>query len=429
MLTVVLVFFGQALQGQQYSQVDRFAQELETTIIDLRRSFHQFPELSNREFETSKTLASIMTKMGFTVETNVAKTGVIAVLDTGKPGPTVGLRADMDALPVTETSGLPFASKVVSEYQGEKVGVMHACGHDAHMAMLIGAANIIKRMIGDLGGKVVFIFQPAEEGAPAGEEGGAALMIKEGILEKYGIDVIFGQHIRSTIDLGKIHYKTGGIMASADRFRIKVTGKQTHASRPWNGVDPITVSAQMILALQNIVSRQMNIAEEPVVISIGKINGGIRHNIIPESIDMEGTLRTLDPEMRLDVIERMQKTVESIAMSAGATAELVFDQSLPVTNNNLELTRAMLPSLAASVGEQNLIVTRASTGAEDFSFFAEKVPSLYYLLGAKPKDISVIDAGKHHSPDFYIDESAFVLGMKTMANLALDYLQKFNDQK
>lgn len=412
-----------SLYGQQYAQVDSYARELEKTIIDLRRSFHQFPELSNREFETAKKIAAVMNQMGFQVDTNIAKTGVVAVLDTGKPGPTVALRADMDALPITENTGLPFASKVRTSFEGQEVGVMHACGHDAHMAMLIGAANIIKRMSAELSGKVVFIFQPAEEGAPAGEEGGAELMVKEGIIERYGIDVVFGQHIRSKLDAGAIYFKTGGIMAGANRFQITVKGKQTHASRPWNGVDPITVSAQIIQALQNIVSRQMDITKEPVVISVGKIQSGIRNNIIPEECTMVGTIRVLDEDMRKDVHERVIRTATAIAESAGATAEVIIDQELPVTVNDLELTKAMLPSLAASVGEQNLLVTKAKTGAEDFAFFAQKVPSLYFLLGGKPKDVSVFDAGAHHSPDFYIDESSFLIGMKAMANLAIDYLK------
>lgn len=416
-----MAFHGVA---QHYPVVDQLAQELEPTIIELRRSFHQFPELSNREFETSKKIADIMQKMGFQVETGVAKTGVIAVLDTGRPGKTVALRADIDGLPITERTGLPFASKAIGEYEGNSVGVMHACGHDAHTAMLIGAAGILNRMKSQLNGKVIFIFQPAEEGVPEGEEGGARLMVKEGVLQRYGVDVIFGLHIRSVFDVGTIRYKVGGILAAANTFKIKVKGKQTHGSSPWGGVDPITVSAQIIMGLQTIVSRQMNLTEEAVVISIGKINSGVRFNIIPEELEMEGTIRTLDEDMKAEVFRRMQRTVQSIAESAGASAELVIDEGLPVTFNDPELTRKMLPSLFASAGENNVHVSKAVTIAEDFSVFAREVPGLYFLLGAKPLDIPALEASQHHTPDFFIDESSFVLGMKSLSNLAIDYLKQ-----
>ncbi len=409
-------------QNDHYTIVDQYAKELESTIIDLRRSFHQFPELSNREFDTSKKIADIMTKMGFQVETGIAITGVVAVLDTGRPGPTVALRADIDGLPIIEDTGLPFASKAIGEYLGEEVGVMHACGHDAHIAMLIGAANIIKRMSSTLNGKIVFVFQPAEEGPPPGEEGGAALMIKEGLIEKYGIDVFFGQHIRSNYELGTIRYKVGGIMAAANKLTIKVKGEQTHGSRPWNGVDPIVVSSQIVMGLQTIVSRQMDITNEPVVISVGKINGGIRNNIIPEEVEMVGTIRTFDTLMLNDIKEKIRRTAINIAKSAGAEVEVLIEDGYPVTENDALLTRAMLPSLYASIGENNVIVSRASTGAEDFSFYAQKVPSLYYLLGAMPKGTSIFEASKHHSPGFYIDEAALIYGVKSLTNLAIDYL-------
>lgn len=426
-----LVFGINALSSQDshYSLVDRYAQELESTIIGLRRNFHQFPELSNREFETSKKIAEIMTNMGFQVETGVAKTGVVALLDTGRPGPTVALRADIDGLPVTEVPNVGFASKQRSTYNGEEVGVMHACGHDMHTAMLIGSANIIKRMSGELNGRVVFIFQPAEEGPPPGEEGGAKLMVKEGVLEKYNVDVIFGQHVRSMVDVGTIRYKVGGMMASANRFVIKIKGKPSHGSAPWSSVDPITVSSQVIIGLQTIVSRQMDISKEPVVISVGMINGGVRHNIIPEEVEMVGTIRTLDPEMQAEVHERIRRVVNNIAESAGATAEIEIGEGIPVVMNNPELTRKMLPSLYATVGENNVIVSKAVTIAEDFSYFAQEVPGLYLLLGAKPKEMSVIDASQHHTPDFYIDEKAIVPGMKAMANLAIDYLKTHSKEK
>ena len=411
------------VQAQQYSKVDAYAREVEKTVIDLRRNFHQYPELSNREFETSKKIAQIMTQMGMQVETGIAHTGVVAVLDTGRPGPTVGLRADMDALPITEDTGLPFASKAKGEYLGEEVGVLHACGHDAHMAMLIGAASVINKMKNELSGKVVFIFQPAEEGAPPGEEGGAELMIKQGIMEKYGIDVIFGQHVRTVYDAGTIHFKVGGIMAAANKLTIVVKGKGTHGSRPWRGVDPVTVSAQIILGLQTIVSRQMDITNEPVVISIGKINAGVRNNIIPEEVTMVGTIRTFDTLMQRRVHEKIIKTAQSIAESAGAEAEVTIERGYPVTVNDADLVRNMIPSLYGSAGEDNVIIAKASPGAEDFSYFAQRVPGLFYFLGIKPKDISVFDASAHHSPGFYLDESALILGVKTLSNLAVDYLK------
>jgi len=426
-LTALLINGVVYTQDNQYSLVDRYAQELEKTIIDLRRNFHQFPELSNREFKTAQKIADIMTQMGFKVETGVAKTGVVAVLETGKPGPVVALRADIDGLPITENPQVTFASKERAEFQGEEVGVMHACGHDAHTAMLIGAANIIKRLSGSFGGKVVFIFQPAEEGAPPGEEGGASLMVKEGVLERYGVDVMFGLHIRSMIDVGTIRYKVGGMMASANRFVIKIKGKPSHGSAPWSGVDPVTVSAQVVMGLQTIVSRQMDISREPVVISVGKITGGVRNNIIAEEVEMVGTIRTLDPEMQIEVLDRIRRTVMHIAESAGASAEINIEEGIPVVVNNPELTRAMLPSLYNSAGEKNVIVTKAVTIAEDFSFFAQEVPALYFLLGAKSRDISSLEASQHHTPDFYIDESSFVLGMKSLANLAIDYLKQNKD--
>ena len=422
-LILICLFLIQTVSGQNYSEVDRYAKEVEKTVIDLRRSFHQFPELSNREFETAKKIAQIMTQLGFKVETGIAHTGVVAVMDTGRPGPTVGLRADMDALPITEDTGLPFASTAKGEYLGEEVGVMHACGHDAHMAMLIGAASVINKMKDKLSGKVVFIFQPAEEGAPPGEEGGAELMVKQGIMEKYGIDVVFGQHVRTVYDSGTIHFKVGGIMAAANKMTIVVKGEGTHGSRPWRGVDPVTVSAQIILGLQNIVSRQMDITNEPVVISIGKIQGGLRNNIIPDEVTMVGTIRTFDTLMQRQVHAKIIKTAKSIAESAGATADVRIESGYPVTVNDAALVREMIPSLYGSAGEQNVRIAKASPGAEDFSYFAQKVPGLFYFLGIKPKDISVFDATNHHSPGFYVDETALVTGVKTLSNLAIDYLQ------
>ena len=423
-LLCVLVSTNMYSQETNYKQVDQFAKEIEKTIIDLRRSFHQNPELSNREFKTAENIADIMLKMGFKVDTGIAKIGVVAVLDTGRPGPIVGLRADIDGLPVTERTPVPFASTVTSEFLGEKVGVMHACGHDTHIAMLIGAAHVLNKMKNQLTGKVVFVFQPAEEGAPPGEEGGAELMVKEGLIDTYGIDVMFGQHISSGLDVGKIRYRVGGIMAAVNRMVIKVKGKQTHGSRPWSGVDPITTSAQIIMGLQTIIRRQTELTKEAAVISIGKIKGGLRSNIIPEEVEMIGTIRTLDKGMQKDIHEKIRRTVINIAESAGAVAEVTIEKGYPITYNNPELTRSMIGSLYNAIGEENVMITAASTGAEDFSFFAQEVPGMFYFVGGKPLDVSEFDAAPHHTPDFFIDESGLIVGVKGFAALTLDYMKK-----
>jgi len=411
-------------QSPYVADVEKHAKEVEKTIIDLRRFFHQFPELSNREVNTAKRIAEIMTQMGFEVDTGIAKTGVVAVFDTGKPGPTVGLRADIDGLPVTERTPVSFASTQKTTFLGEEVGIMHACGHDTHIAMLIGAANVLAQMKSELKGKIVFVFQPAEEGAPPGEEGGAELMIKEGLIDKYGIDVMFGQHISAGTDAGTINYRVGGIMAAVNRMTIKVKGKQTHGSRPWGGIDPVTVSAQIILGLQTIVSRQTELTKNAAVISIGKIKGGLRSNIIPEEVEMIGTIRTLDVDMQTKIHADIERTVTNIAEASGAVAEVTIEKGYPVTFNNPQLTRKMITSLFDAAGEDNVRVTPASTGAEDFSFFAQEIPSMYYFVGGKPVDVSPEDAAPHHTPDFFIDESGLIIGIKSLALLTLDYMRQ-----
>ncbi|MFT6807105.1 MAG: amidohydrolase [Saprospiraceae bacterium] len=407
-------------QGDQLSMVEMKAAAVNAEVIALRHHFHQYPELSNREFKTAERIAKELDKLGLPYETGVAITGVVAVLDSGKPGPTIALRADIDGLPVTERAPIPFASKERTTYLGEDIGIMHACGHDTHIAMLLGTAKILVGMKDQLKGKVVFVFQPAEEGAPVGEEGGAALMIKEGIIEKYGIDVFFGQHISSTTPVGHINYKLGGIMAAADPYTITVKGKQSHGSRPWAGIDPITVSAQIIQGLNNIVSRQMDLTKEAAVITVGKIKGGFRGNIIPEEVEMIGTIRTLDTDMQKDLHERMHRTVKLIAESAGATAILDIQPGYPITFNHLDLTRKMLPSLYKAAGEDNVHVIPAVTGAEDFSFFANEVPGLYFFTGGKP--LGSTTPAPHHTPDFFIDDSSMVTGVKAMTMLTLDYM-------
>lgn len=423
---ITLVAKGQSIPeenahtGELASQIGSSALKYEQDIIAWRRHFHQYPELSNREYQTMRFIYHTLKNWDITVDTGMAHTGVVAVLDTGKPGPVVGLRADMDALPIVERVDLPFASKVTTEYMGQKVGVMHACGHDAHMAILMGTIRVLLDVKEKLRGKIVFVFQPAEEGTPPGEEGGAALLIKEGLMEKYGIEVIYGLHMSSTTDVGKITYKPGSIMAAADIFSIKVKGKSTHGANPWEGTDPIVVASQIVMGLQTIVSRQINLTQEGAVISIGKISGGVRFNIIPEEVILEGTIRTFDSDMQKAIHEKIRKTAEKIAESAGAVAEVDIVTTYPVTVNNPQLTSRMLPSLEKVAGEDNIRVIKPVTLAEDFSFYAQKVPGLFFFLGGKPLDVHTLDAAPHHTEEFYLDERGFILGVRALAQLVID---------
>ena len=420
---MMLVSIG--IQAQN-ARTDKLIDQVEPQVIEWRRYFHEHPELSNREFETSKIIASHLKKLGLEVKTGIAHTGVVGILKGGKPGPVVALRADIDGLPVTERVDLPFASKVKGTYNGIETGVMHACGHDTHTAMLMGVADVLSKMKKDIKGTVKFIFQPAEEGAPQGEEGGAALMVKEGVLKNPTVDVIFGLHIAAGSDVGKITYKPGGTMAASQRFVIKVHGKQTHGSRPWGGIDPIVISAQIINGLQSIISRDMDLTKEAAVISVGLIRGGVRSNIIPEEVEMIGTIRTLDPKMQKKLNEMMIFRVKSIAKSYGGTADISISKGLPITYNDPVLTAKMLPSLQRSAGKSNVVEINAITGAEDFSFYQQKIPGLYFFIGGKPLNVKPEDAPSHHTPDFYIDESGLKLGVTSMVNLTLDYL---NGQK
>lgn len=409
-------------QNGAYPDIDRMADQVEAQVIQWRRDFHQNPELSNREFKTAEKIAAHLKSLGLEVRTGVAITGVIGILRTGRPGPVVALRADMDALPVTERTPVPFASRARGEYLGEEVGVMHACGHDTHVAMLMGAAQILVNMKSQLKGTVVFIFQPAEEGAPPGEKGGAGLMVEEGVLDDPKADVVFGLHINAQTEVGMIRFKPGGTMAAADRFVITVKGKQTHGSTPWTGIDPVTVAAQIVLGLQMIVSRQTELTREPAVISVGKISGGVRNNIIPEEVELVGTIRTLDPQMQDIIHEKIRHTATNIAEASGAKAVVEIERYVPVTFNNLELTQAMGPTMKRVAGEDNVVVTRAVTGAEDFSFFANKIPGLFLFLGGMPKGKNPTESAPHHTPDFYIDESGMKLGVRMLCNLAVDYM-------
>lgn len=427
LLTISLVAIG--INGSLFGQgslramVNQKVDGVEDQIIAWRHDLHQNPELSNREFETAKKVAAHLQKLGLEVETGVAHTGVVGLLDTGKPGPVIALRADMDALPVTERVEIPWASNAKSTYLGEEVGVMHACGHDTHVAMLMGAAEVLTGMKDQLKGKVVFVFQPAEEGAPPGEEGGAKLMVEEGVIEKYGIEVFFGLHINSKTEVGKITYRPRGALAAANRFTIKVKGKQSHGSQPWGGVDPIAISAQIINGLQHIISRQTPLTKEAAVISIGKIQGGVRNNIIPEECEMVGTIRTLDADMQKDIFMRIERTAKLIAESAGGKAEVTIEEGYPVTFNDPKLTAKMLPTIFETAGEDNVILVRARTGAEDFSFFANKVPGLFLFLGGMPKGMDPMDAAPHHTPDFFVDDAGMKLGVKTLCNLTIDYME------
>jgi amidohydrolase len=406
------------------TQLDQAAKSLAPQVIEWRRDFHQNPELGNRETRTSQKVAEHLKALGLEVRTGIAHTGVVGVLKGGKPGPTIALRADMDALPVTEQVDLPFKSRVTSEYRGEKVGVMHACGHDAHTAILMGAAQALASMRKDLPGTVLFIFQPAEEGAPEGEKGGAPLMLEEGVFDIAKPDAAFGLHVWSGLNAGKIGYRSGPFMAASDRYRILVKGEQTHGSKPWGGVDPIVASAQIVMGLQTLVSRQIDITAHPAVVSVGAIKGGIRNNIIPDEVEMIGTFRTFDPGVRQQIIDGITRTSKDIAASSGATAEVeIAEDANPVTFNDVKLTERMLPSLERAAGPGNVLEIPFVTGAEDFSYFGQRVPSLFFFVGITPPGQNAAKAPSNHSPKFYIDESGLELGVRAMLGVAVDFLQ------
>ena len=394
----------------------------ENEVIELRHWFHENAELSNREFKTAKRIEQELIKIGLNPQTGIAKTGVVAVLKGGKPGPVVALRADIDGLPVKERADLPWASKMTGIYNGEKVPVMHACGHDTHTAILLGVAKVLYEIKDQIPGSVKFIFQPAEEGAPAGEEGGAELMVKEGVLENPKVDAIFGLHIWSQISAGQVHVRPQGIMAAVDEFRIDLEGIQTHGSTPWTGIDPIVTASQIVNSLQTIVSRNMPLTKAAAVVTIGSIHGGVRSNIIPESLYMLGTIRTLDAQMRKTVLKRLEEIVYSISKANNAKAKITYMVSYPITYNDTDLYNKMLPTLKRVNGEENVNFMDAITGAEDFSFFQEKVPGMYFFIGGAKKGTDPNLAAPHHTPDFYVDDSAMVTGLKSMTSLTLDYL-------
>ncbi|RPA32040.1 amidohydrolase [Shewanella frigidimarina] len=396
--------------------------QVESKVITWRRDLHQHPELSNREFRTSKVIEQHLKSLGLEVQTGIAHTGVVAILKGGKPGPLIGLRADMDALPVTEVVDLPFASKATDTYRNQTVGVMHACGHDTHVAMLMGVAENLVKVKDSLAGDVMFIFQPAEEGAPEGEQGGAELMLKQGLFAKRKPEQVFGMHVTSSMPTGMIGLRSGPAMASEDSFTIKVTGKQTHGSRPWSGVDPIVASAQIINSVQTIISRQVDITKAPAVVSFGAINGGIRSNIIPDEVELIGTIRTFDQDMRADIKVKLAQVAANAAKTVGATAVTVIQPGYPVTVNNPELASKMRPVIASVVGDNMLIEPGLITGAEDFSYYALETPGMFFFLGVTPADQDINNVASNHSPAFYVDESALKIGVQTMTQIALTAL-------
>jgi amidohydrolase len=403
------------------ARVDKLTDDIEAKVITWRRDFHQNPELSNREFRTSKIVADHLKSLGIEIRTGIAHTGVVGVLKGGKPGPVIALRADMDALPVPERVNIPFASKVKATYNKQDVSVMHACGHDGHTAILMGTAEVLSKVQKDIKGTIVFLFQPAEEGAPEGEAGGAGLMIEQGALENPKVEAIFGLHLGASVEVGTLTYRPEGTMAASDVLKIKVKGVQAHGGRPWDGIDPIVVASQIVNGLQTIVSRQMSLTDDAVVVSIGSIHGGVRNNIIPETVEMVGTIRTLSVEMQKQVHEKIRRTATKIAESAGATAEVEIIPYTPVTFNNVALTEKILPSLQRTAGKDNVKLVKAVTGAEDFAKYQEKIPGVFYFLGGMPKGKKPNEVASHHTPDFYIDESGFKLGVKSFCNIVLDY--------
>tara|TARA_R110002012_G_scaffold36261_2_gene102642 strand:- start:435 stop:1709 length:1275 start_codon:yes stop_codon:yes gene_type:complete len=393
---------------------------IEPKVIDWRRDFHQNPELSNREFNTAEKIASHLKSLGIEVQTRVAKTGVVGILKGNRNGKVIALRADIDALPVTERNDLPFKSTVTSEFLGQEVGVMHACGHDTHTAILMGVAEILSKNRDKIKGTVKFIFQPAEEGPPPGEEGGALLMVKEGVLKNPDVDAIFGLHINSSTPVGVIRYKSEGLMAAVQRFVIKVEGKQTHGSQPWKGIDPILISAKIIDGLQTIISREVDLTNEAAVISVGKITSGVRFNIIPESAEMIGTIRTLDYDMQKQITERMKEMVPDIAKTYGGTATIEIKSNTDITFNKPELVTQMLPTLKRVAGKENVQIQKAVTGGEDFSYFQNEVPGFFFFLGGMTPGNTA--SFPHHTPDFSIDENGMILGVKALTEMSLDFL-------
>ena len=421
LLLVPVVCFGQELNNKIENLITKYNRENQLN----REWFHQHAELSNREYLTAERIAQKLREIGLRPKVGVAKTGVVAILNENKPGPVIALRADIDGLPVKERNDLPWASKMTGEYNGEQVPVMHACGHDIHIAVLLGTAKILTEMKDEINGSVKFIFQPAEEGPPRGEEGGAELMVKEGVLKNPDVDVIFGLHVTARANVGKVQSRPGAIMAAVDEFRIDLFGKQTHGSRPWKGIDPIITASQIINGLQTIVSRNLPLTKAAAVVTIGAIHGGVRSNIIPEKLYMLGTIRTLDSVMRDTTLQRVKEMIDYIAAANNTEAKISFGTSYPITFNDPSLFEKMLPTLRRINGQSNFSIIDASTGAEDFSFFQEKVPGLYFYIGGTPKHTDPKTVADHHTPDFYVDSASIPVGIRSLTNLTLDYIRDF----
>ena len=424
-ITLINVFsFQLEAQKSNYNEIIvKSADKIQQKVINWRHDIHQHPELGNREFRTAELVTKHLQSLGIEVKTKVGVTGVVGILKGDKPGPVIALRADMDALPVEEVNDLLFASKVKTMYNGKETSVMHACGHDAHVAILMGVAELLSGMKKELKGTVKFIFQPAEEGAPFGEQGGAELMMKEGVMENPKVEVIFGLHMASQLEVGNLTYRPAGTLAGVGDFKITVKGKPSHGSKPWSSVDPILVASQIVVGLQQIVSRNVNLTENVAVVTVGAINGGNRSNIIPSQVEMLGDVRSFSNEDETFIYSRIRQIAEKTAEAAGATAvvEMPYESHNPVTFNNIELTKAMLPSLQNSAGIDNVLLVPANTGAEDFSFFAQKVPGLFFFLGGMPKGIDPKIAAPHHTPEFIIDDTSFKLGLIAFCNLVFDY--------
>lgn len=410
-------------QSSLKPRIAKDAEAIEKKVVEWRRDFHQHPELGNQETRTAGIVAAHLKHLGLEVQEKVAVTGVVGILKGGKPGPVVALRADMDALPVTERVDVPFKSKVTTNFNGQETGVMHACGHDAHVAILMGVAEVLAARRAEIAGTVKFIFQPSEEGISGLASFGAKQMVEEGVLENPKVDAVFGLHINSIMEAGTLRYRPGATMAASDGLKIRVLGKQSHGARPWTSIDPIVTSAQIVNSLQTIVSRNVDISEVPAVVTIGAIHGGIRSNIIPESVEMIGTIRTYSDEHQNFIHRRIEEIATHVAESAGAKSEVRIDKMYPVTYNDPALTDLMVPTLEKIAGADKVKITPLQTGAEDFSQYQKKVPGFFFFLGARKKGITVDDAPPHHTPDFYIEESSFVLGIKSLASLAVDYLE------
>jgi amidohydrolase len=405
------------------AELDAELSVIDPKVVGWRRDFHEHPELSDREVRTAKIVAEHLTRLGLEVTTGVAHHGVVGLLETGRPGPTIALRADMDALPVTERVDLPFKSTVRANYRGEEVGVMHACGHDTHTAVLMGVAEALTKAKARLRGRVLFVFQPAEEGVLPGEEGGASLMLKEGVFGKYKPDVMIGWHAWATLHVGEIGYRAGPFMADSNAWKIVVNGRQTHGSRPWRGVDPIVVSAQIVNALQTVVSRQLDLTDQPAVFTVGAIKGGIRNNIIPDSVEMIGTMRTFSPAMKKQMVESISRMVEKTAAASGASAQFELDPySNPVTLNDAKLTARMVPVLRRVAGVTDVKEIPLITASEDFAYFANAVPSLFYMVGVSPPEQDLATVPENHSPLFHVDEKAIPIAMRALTAVAVDYL-------